>query len=241
MGRRSYNRPRGSSMTPTSRPCRGFSLIELLVVLVIVGILAMVGVTMIGNRPSGSVRAVMDELEGVIASAHKRAVATGRDVVLNSQGDWNAATPMRLTYTGAAPADDFNLAVTANGAGLAREHMHAGVVTDAAAGWWATTIAGSTAISAGPPFLAGSDFLTILNTSTLNLFRGAPTIGNVRISGANKRFATSFWIQVVAIQNGAPIPGGPHGLILVQANGATIYRFYNPGIINGGNGAWRRM
>ena len=157
MGHPSCNRPRGSSMKPTTRCCRGYSLIELLVVLVIVGILAVVGVTMIGSRPAGSVRTVMDELEGALSNAHKLSVATGSDVMIATQGDWGAPTtppaPAPATSSmilasgnaalgtgtilanGATASESFRVALSAAGA-LSREHMYAGVVT-AASGWWA--------------------------------------------------------------------------------------------------------
>jgi hypothetical protein len=34
--------------------------------------------------------------------------------------------------------------------------------------------------------------------------------------------------------------GSPMGLIVVLANGATIYKFYNPGVLEG-NGKWRKI
>jgi len=38
-----------------------------------------------------------------------------------------------------------------------------------------------------------------------------------------------------------PMAGGPMGLLVVQGNGATVYKFYNPGILGGGDGTWRRI
>lgn len=240
-------------MKPTLRHCRGFSLIELLVVLVIVGVLAVVGVMMIGNKPSGSVRTVMDELEGTLSGAHKLAVSTSRDVLLVTQGDWGGGAPnMMLAYgdatlgqvtiltNGLVAPEAFRVAVNSGG-GLQREHMYAGVVTAATAAWWGTAGAGSESINAKAPFGgAGAVWLNLL-TASPNLFLGGTTVGSVRISGANKRFSTTFWIEVVSLRDGQPIAGGPMGVIVVQANGAQIYKFYNPGVLGGGDGTWRRI
>lgn len=232
-------------MNSTRSAHSGFSLIELLVVMVIVTILAIVGVQMVGNRSAGSLRTVLDELEGVIASAHQRAVATGQDVIITTSGDWDVPNFLRMTYTGATPAESFELAHRTTG-GVAttilREHMHAGVVTVANAGWWAAARPGSTDINTVAPFSdVASGFSGILADNTLNLFKGGATTGTVRISGSNKRFTTAFWIEVVGIRDGVPIAGGPMGLLVVQPNGASIYKFYNPGIANGGDGTWRRI
>ncbi|HNX95977.1 MAG TPA: type II secretion system protein, partial [Holophaga sp.] len=64
------------------RRCSGFSLIELLVVLAILGILSMVGLSMLGDRKGSAVRGVMDEIEGVLMAAQRNAASTGTDVTL---------------------------------------------------------------------------------------------------------------------------------------------------------------
>jgi prepilin-type N-terminal cleavage/methylation domain-containing protein len=253
-------------MTAPTGSSRGVSLIEMLVVLVILGVLAVAGVSMIGNRGAGSVRTVMDELEGTLMSAQKLAVATGQDVTLASQGDWDpaSATPMilaRTTNSTLAPA-----AIIAQGltdpasflldlvyhagiaTGLARDHAYAGVVTVASAGWWATAM-GAMAngrqnqdLTTVEPFKDQAGFTGILGTSTQNLFQGgaASATGTLQVSGTNKRFTSTTWIEVVGLANGGPYPGAPMGLLVVQANGGTVFKFYNPGVANG-NGLWRRI
>jgi len=234
------------------RQDRGYSLIELLVVLVIVGILGVVGVVTLGNRPSGSLRTVMDELEGTLSAAQKLSVATGRDVMIATTGEWSATNPMRLSYgdatlgaatvlsNGQTAPETFRVGVNAGG-GLQREHQYAGVVTVTNNTWWSTVATGSTDINSVDPFHTTAGFVGIL-TDANNLFQGGNTnVGPARISGANKRFLTTFWIGVVGIKNGQPQAGGPLGVLVVQANGAQVYKFYNPGILNGGNGTWRRI
>ena len=274
MDRPSYYRPRGSCMKPLLRRCRGYSLIELLTVLVIVGILAMVGVFMLGNRRSAAVREVMDELEGTLSSAHKLAVATGRDVMVATQGDWDGAgTPLIMAYgdatagaatilaNGQTASEAFRVALNQSG-GLRREHMYAGIVTVGHNTWWATALGASTDLDNVAPFNdSNSGFKTadipedttavpptpavpghsILQEDSQNLFKGGTTMGAVRVSGANKRFTTTFWIKVVSLSNGLPTPNAPMGVLVVQRNGAQIYKFYNPGKTDGGNGTWRRL
>jgi len=76
-----------------------------------------------------------------------------------------------------------------------------------------------------------------------NLFQGGTTDNGVLISGANKRFTSNFFIQVVSSRGGVPVAGGPMGLIVVLANGGTIYKFYNPGVMSGSlnRGKWRKI
>ncbi|MBP1628587.1 MAG: hypothetical protein H6Q00_3062 [Holophagaceae bacterium] len=235
------------------RSIRGYSLIELLVVLAVVSILAVAGATTLGNRSSGAVRGVLDELEGTLLSAQKRASATGRDVMIATQGNWGGASPALLMGYGEATdgsakiltdalssSEAFRVAV-GSGGGLRREHLHAGVVTQPNATWWATTRGTSDDITGQPPFnQASSGFQGVL-TADPNLFQGDESVGTVRISGANKRFNSTFWIQVVAIASGQPVVGGAMGLLVVQGNGAQVYKFYNPGVRDGGDGKWRKI
>ena len=246
-------------MGPFHTPQRkngGYSLIEMLVVLAIVGILAMAGASMIGNRSGTSVRAILDELEGGLVDAQKYAVATGKDVALVTWGDWSAANPLGMargfatltaTQIKASALDPvgnpqisvstcYRLQVSGT-AVSSRDQRNAGV--DANKGWWATAKGSSDDITAKAPF-DGSTTGFALGAQFLCTGLATPSVGAV-VSGANKRFTASFSIKVVALSSGgAPIPGGPMGLIYVQANGGTIYKFYNPGTSTG-DGKWRRL
>ena len=203
----------------------GYSLIELLVVLAIVAILSIAGVTMLGNRGGNSVRVVLDELEGAIMDAHKYAATSGRDVAIVTWGQWDAASanPLQVargvatqtslaiqTVITAPPASPTD----ANASGKQNEDL--------------TTV---------EPFKSDASFQAAV-TAANNLFQGA--LNQVTISGANKRFNNSFMIQVVSTAGGFAVPAGAMGLIVVQNNGATVYRFYNPGAANG-DGKWRRI
>ena len=227
---------------PGEKCSAGFSLIELLVVLVIVGALASVGVYTLGNRSASAVRQVLDELEGTLLSAQKLAVATGQDVLVATQGEWSATTPLALSFGNATlggPAillngqtDPASFLFTTGG----REFMSTAVVTATNPGWWGT---GNTDINTVAPFNDPNSGFQGLLTTYPNLFQGGAVASSARISGINKRFTTTFWIEVVAFRGGGPVAGGPMGLLVVQANGASIYKFYNPGVASGG--AWRRM
>jgi len=247
---------------------KGFTLIEMLVVLAIVGILTIVGVTMIGNKQAGSVRALLDELEGCIANAQKASVATGRDVAIVNWGAWTPTNPAAIAQ-GDASLTAIQIQDTAKG-------LLAGVQPDAALAFGQTVaipfhlqpnvpshsmariaMAGTTewadamkptdsgtqnqAIATVSPFKAGEIMASI--SATDNFFSGdrATALVQTSISGTNKRFTTTFVIPVVGTtRSGGVLPGGPMGLIVVLANGGSIYKFYNPGVRDG-NGLWRRI
>ncbi len=91
-----------------SRPQRGYSMVELLVVLAIVAILGIAGVSMLGNRPTVAVRSNLDEIEGVIMGAQKLSMARGgADVYLVADGVWDskAANFFVLGYDIMKPVD----------------------------------------------------------------------------------------------------------------------------------------
>lgn len=247
----------------------GYSLIELLVVLAIVTILAIAGVSMLGNRGGNSVRVVLDELEGAIMDAHKFASSTGQDVAIVTWGTWNVTgtVPTLVMARGAASQNSLVIQGVANNL-LAqppvlpttdpaksvavvfaptrnREYMNAGVIVNgsANAGWWAN------AMQANGSGRQNTDITTVVPFSADAGFIAANTTANnlfqgglrqITISGSNKRFNNSFMIQVVGTSSGMAIPGGAMGLIVVLNNGATVYKFYNSGV-NSGDGQWRRI
>jgi prepilin-type N-terminal cleavage/methylation domain-containing protein len=246
---------------------RGYTLLELIVVASIVIILALSGVAYIGSRPASGVRGVLDEVEGALIEAQRQAVATGRDVTIGTTGDWDAANPLvmvrgdaQLTLAqwtsvfsaaqgtwpppmGTLTTTQFSslgvlFKVNSNGPNLAREHVSAGISVGPALVWWNAAQGTSESITSVAPFNTGGTFAGALDPAN-QLFSGANNT-TFSISGTNKRFNQTFWIPVVNIARGNAVPGGPMGVIFVQANGGTVYKFYNPGTANG-DGKWRRI
>jgi Tfp pilus assembly protein FimT len=253
-------------------------MVEMLLVLVIVGILAVVGVGMLGNRKAASVRSLLDELEGSLTNARQLAVATGRDVQICTWGSWSGTwaqgRPLVLAYGDAslttaqmqssangllantAPSGAYTQTVavpfhvlpsSTSGAFLPSDvNQSRARIVQVGSGDWA--VAGSQAASGAknvdittvPPFST----IWSANATTLgdanNLFTG--NFQQLAIfSATSQSFVNTFIIEVVGTSPTAgPVPGSPMGLIVVLANGGGIYKFYNPGVIEG-NGQWRRI
>jgi prepilin-type N-terminal cleavage/methylation domain-containing protein len=243
---------------PPSRH-RGFSMIELIVVMVIVAILSVVGITMLGNRDTAAVRSAMDEVEGCLMGAQKLSVSTGQDVIVGTNGQWVGTSPragvapsMVMAYQQRTLATADELAALAANDPAAfrvsrfREHWNAGIIIGGIdSPEWTAALGPFKGLSnqdimSVPPFSEASTGFSAILTSDKNLFTGAFN-GSIRISGTNKRYATDFWIGVISLADGNPLPGGAMGLIVVQANGASVFKFYNPGVRSGSDGLWRRI
>jgi prepilin-type N-terminal cleavage/methylation domain-containing protein len=257
--------PKGSPPSPDS----GYSLIEVLVVLAIIGTLSVVGVALLGNRSGNSVRAMLDELEGAIMDAHKYAATTGQDVAIVTWGTWDVSTtiPTLVMARGAASQTSAAIQLVANNLLLptpvlpttdpaksvsvlfaparAREFLNAGVVVNGSANavWWANAMQ---VTSSGKK---NDDITTVAPFNADANFIAANTAANnlfqsglnqVTISGSNKRFNNNFIIRVTSNSSGMAIPGGAMGLLVVLNNGATVYKYYNSGVANG-DGRWRKI
>ncbi|MEI6471356.1 MAG: type II secretion system protein [Holophagaceae bacterium] len=251
-------------MSQTSRTARitrssGYTMLELMLVMGIIGVLSMVGVTQVRTQNSGAVRGLLDEVEGALANAHQAAAATGRDVAIVTWGTWDVATPMVMAH-GEATLDDPAIktaATTLLGGGAPsatvavpfrfqagdRGQSSARIVSLASDQWSNVIQECSTGTNVNindvAPFTGSGGIMHGLTTDSNLLFTGADH--RVLVSGSSRRFASTFIIPIVGTTtSGSALPGGPMGLIVVLQNGAAIYKFYNPGSRDG-DGQWRRI
>lgn len=225
---------------------RGYSLIELLVVLAIITILAIASVSFLGDRKGAAVRGVMDEVTGVLLNAQKSAVSSGKSITVAVNGTWTSTSAASLTTSGSfimdpRPYDPTvaspNPYSTARIGAVAdiysskyvrgeRGHAQAGIATSDTENDYAVALASI------PPFSTDANFLAAFNTK---LCSGGQN--NVTVDGITKRFTTGFCIVVVAWRGGVLDPAGPVGVLVVPQNSATVYRFYRSLSDN----TWRRI
>jgi len=96
-----------------------------------------------------------------------------------------------------------------------------------------------------PPFTTGGVMNGILidDNNLFNPTRNSTPAGITRqvVSGSGQRFTGTFFIEIVGTSpNQGPLNGSPMGLIVMLNNGASVYKFYNPGCLEG-DGKWRRI
>jgi hypothetical protein len=229
-----------------------------------------VGLAFLGNRKASSVRSMLDELEGALTNARSEAAATGRDVAVEVWGNWTAGTPLVMAYgdnsltTGGV--DNLKAAATDLLAGSALPNVayaqtvsvpfhfrpadvtytRARVVLVGSGDWTAAMNAApsgqtNTAYTAVDPFKAGDPLDGAVSDANNLCGDGTGTVTKVVIGGGSQRFQTAICIQVVGTSPSAgPLPGSPMGILVVQANGATVFKFYNPGVLEG-DGQWRKL
>ena len=240
-----------------SRPTQGFSLIELLIVLAILGVLTYAGASSISNQRGVAVRVMLDELEGSLLDAQRMAVNSGRDVAITSWGSVDVPSTMGLARGDSSlsaaniqatctqiiasklPTTDLGksvapLYVYTNG----REARNAGIAM-AGSTWWAHASSGNDPMTSVYPFKTDPTFVDAM-TDSANLFQQGPAATMATISGLSGRFNGSFSIQVVGLRTGQPQAGAAQGMLIVLNGGAAIYKFYNPGI-DQNDGKWRRI
>jgi prepilin-type N-terminal cleavage/methylation domain-containing protein len=221
------------------RSTRGFSMIELLVVVIIIGILAMASGVWYGASQPSAVKGTVTTLYGILSEARTTARATGRTVTLTSSG-----TSSTLTLTFPAQGD-----VTPVPAGQAlTTWMLAGSGTNANK-YSAVDVDGTyeTQTGANPDALAGNvasikalfsnGAASLTKTAANRLFNGAT---NTTLSfDSTGRASKDFYVFVAGMRNGTSYNSAPVGLILVsRTNG--VHAFYKPNAASAAT-AWQRL
>jgi len=119
----------------------------------------------------------------------------------------------------------------------------AAIVTDGPdRGNWEIAKGGSDDIESVPPFNGEfNDVLDVKNNFCTGQSGESGSLSQLTINGYTKRFSATVFIKVVTVNStGSPVAGGPMGLIALKENGASVFKFYNPGK-KSGDGKWRRI
>lgn len=218
-------------------PASGFSFIELMVVVGIIGALSIAGyMYMIDNR-APAVRSLLDEIEGVLSAAQRNTMSGTGDVILISRGTWKGTTPTTALLI---DGRRFNPALTGTvfdrprigseseffraSFGTDKRHQLAGIDTSGGSDF-------TTAIGGTLPTLS-SEMMAVLTTPFCT-----GSDNQVVVNGYTKRFTTGFYIAVMGLNKGQPVVNGPVGLIVVPTNSTGIYKYFKAD----GDTTWRRL
>ncbi len=222
------------------RTTLGFSLIELLVVLVIVGIVAVVTGNWYGAAQPSAVKGTVNSVAGAVNEARAVARATGRTVTLTtggSQANLTISFPSQGDDALAVPATQPTTTWLRSASGTAAT-KYAGV--DAAGTWTIYSQAKPT-----PDPLVDVKAITGLLTVTSgvtsapeNLFNNSQPKSPLSFD-ATGRASRDFYVFVGGMRSSASYTSAPVGLVLVsRTNG--IHAFYKP---NAGDATvpWQRL
>ena len=219
----------------------GYSLIEVLVVLVIAGILSVVYATYRHDNYSPAVRGAMNIIYGTLVDARTMARGSGKQIVFGATG---TGSNVVLTYTTTMTGPTVWGSVTQQAA--TAQYAFASdpsVARFCMVDLDGTTAAGSAALSNLQTKLQS---LSVNGTAAFGSTAWSLSIFNPANYGAST--TTPFWfngngtantdgfVMVVPAANGTALANGPVGIILVSASG-NIYRYYRS---NSGS-AWVRQ
>lgn len=209
---------------------RGYTLIEMLVVMVILGVLAAVGMNMLGGgRQAPAVRGTLNTLMGALSEAKSMARSTGTQVYLQTSG--SGVDDIAIRYG----ADD--------GAGGISATQTNGIYTQAGDGrnvnaYAVIDINGAQYASTAPSPALSSALLTALTGSGSlppPLFKGT-TNRTYYFDGAG-RINQSAFIAVHGGRSGSVDKSGPVGIIILSPT-SGIYGYYKTSASNNSE-AWK--
>lgn len=206
--------PKGSS---------GYTFIELLVVLAIVGILSIAYVSYRPDNSGTAVRGAINGIFGTLVDARTMARGSGKPVALTPSGTGPKAV---LAYQAALSGGGSFGGVTWSAA--SGQYVHA---TDSSIARYCivdldgSTAAGSAALLSLKTDLQGTKVnnTAIFGSSawTQSLFDSSKTF----FFNSNGTASTDAFVAIVGSADGNPLADGPVGIILVNASG-NIYRYY---------------
>jgi len=203
---------------------RGFTLIELLVVLVIVGILALLGVSFRPDRNGPAVQGTLMAVSGALEDARGLARGTGQTVTLTPSG----------TGTG------LNLAFQVTG-GPSGQYLQGAdrsafrfcfIDPDGSSAPASTAIADLKTALQGVTTGGTTLFPASSSAWTTNVFNAASVVQFL----SNGTVSKEGFVAVVGATNGVAIPDGPVGILLIDDSG-TLYRYYR----SSPTSSWRRL
>lgn len=207
-----------------SKGSSGYSMVEVLVVLAIIGVLSLAYASYRSDKNGPAVRGTINGLFSVLVDARTLARGTGSTVTLTPSG-----TPPRAVL-------DYQ---STSGSGAPGQYSHA---ADTSVSRYCivdldgSSAAGSAAIAS---LKADLQSTKVNNTSifgstawTQSLFDSSKTF----FFNSNGTASTDAFIAIVGSAEGVPLSDGPVGIILINASG-NIYRYYR----TNSSSAWVRL
>jgi prepilin-type N-terminal cleavage/methylation domain-containing protein len=226
---------------------RGFTLVEMLMVLAIASILVFAVAKSVSSRQKPAVISLLDQLEGQVQDALVQSrLNPGQTLQFRAAGSWSGQT-LQIALLNSTGTQAIGSSLFSQGR---QDLTAAGIdINDA---WVGTALSGRTALSATPPCDSDPFFTALLPANLLCDGSGTgadpaaappfppPTGGKtVFVNPISQQFTTPFHITVVGLAQGQPYAGAPIGYLVVSGN--RVFKFYSPGPSTNPAQTWRRL